>query len=128
MVEAICFGSRQIIERFEQEGVSIHSVVGIGGVAKKSPFIMQTLADVLEMPIKISNAEQAPALGAAMYASVAAGIHNSVETAIDVMSNGFAVTYHPDPDRVKIYRQLYLKYCRLGSFVEQLTKDQGNNL
>src|SRR5690606_191538 len=69
LVEAICFGSKKIVDRFQEEGVQIKSVVGIGGVAKKSPFIMQTLADVLNMPIKVAVSEQAPALGAAMYAA-----------------------------------------------------------
>ncbi|MEQ8880063.1 MAG: ribulokinase, partial [Cyclobacteriaceae bacterium] len=67
LVEAICFGSKKIVDRFVEEGVEIKTVVGIGGVAKKSSFIMQTLADVLNMPIKVAVSEQAPALGAAMY-------------------------------------------------------------
>jgi len=69
LVEAICFGSKKIIDRFEEEGVQIKAVIGIGGVAKKSPFVMKTLADVLNKPIKIAISEQAPALGAAMYAA-----------------------------------------------------------
>ena len=71
LVEAICFGSKAIVDRFRSEGVDIQQVVGIGGVAKKSDFVMQTLADVLDMPIKIATSEQTPALGAAMYAAVA---------------------------------------------------------
>ena len=121
LVEAICFGSKKIIERFESEGVEITNVVGIGGVAKKSPFIMQTLADILEMPIKVASSEQAPALGAAMYAAVAAGIYNTVPEAIQSMGNGFEVTYHPNPEMFKVYRELYEKYNSLGKFVEQHT-------
>jgi L-ribulokinase len=121
LVAAICFGSRKIIERFAQEGVEIRSVVGIGGVAKKSPYIMQTLADVLQMPIKIARSEQAPALGAAMYAAVAAGIYATVEEAIKNMGNGFEVTYHPDAELSEHYSKLYKKYNSLGDFVEKLT-------
>ena len=55
-------------DRFEEEGVKIDTVIGIGGVARKSPFIMQTLANVLNMPIKVAESDQAPALGAAIYA------------------------------------------------------------
>jgi len=118
LVEAICFGSKKIVDRFEEEGVQIKSVVGIGGVAKKSPFIMQTLADVLDMPIKVAVSEQAPALGAAMYASVAAGIHTSLHEAVSAMGNGFETTYSPNQDNVKVYRKLYDQYIALGEFVE----------
>ena len=119
LVEAICFGSKKIVDRFTEEGVQINNVVGIGGVAKKSPFIMQTLADVLNMPIKVANSEQAPALGAAMYAAVAAGIHASVEEAIQAMGNGFETTYQPIAENVAVYRKLYAKYEALGEFVEE---------
>lgn len=118
LVEAICFGSKKIVERFEQEGVSIKTVVGIGGVAKKSDFIMQTLANVLDMPIKVAVSEQAPALGAAMYAAVAAGIHPNVHTAIAAMGNGFEQTYDPQHEAVELYKKLYTQYEALGDFVE----------
>ncbi len=118
LVEAICFGARKIVERFEAEGVEIRTVVGIGGVAKKSPFIMQTLADVLNMPIKIATSEQAPALGAAMYAAVAAGIYGEVREASKAMSNGFDDTFYPNATHVKIYDELYRQYAELGDFME----------
>ena len=118
LVEAICFGSKKIVDRFESEGVLVNKIVGIGGVAKKSSFVMQTLANVLNRPIKIANSEQAPALGAAMYASVASGIYNSVEDAIKQMGNGFEKTYYPQAEKVVIYQKLYTKYENLGRFVE----------
>ncbi|MFA0964411.1 ribulokinase [Roseivirga sp. BDSF3-8] len=118
LVEAICFGARSIVERFEQEGVHIKTVVGIGGVAKKSGFIMQTLADVLNMPIRIANSEQAPALGAAMYAAVAAGIYPDVHQAIQAMGNGFEQTYQPQAQPHAIFNKLYARYRQLGAFVE----------
>ncbi|MFP4096959.1 MAG: ribulokinase [Cyclobacteriaceae bacterium] len=119
LVEAICFGSKQIVDRFESEGVHIKSIVGIGGVAKKSPFIMQTLADVLDMPIQIAVSDQAPALGAAMYASVAAGIHASTHEAIKSMGSGFEKIYHPIPENVSKYQEIYARYVLLADFVEQ---------
>ncbi len=119
LVEAICFGSRKIVDRFREEGVEIKKVVGIGGVAKKNAFIMQTLADVLNMPIKVATSEQAPALGAAMYAAVAAGIYPNTHAAIRAMGNGFDKTYHPIPENVKAYESIYKKYELLGAFVER---------
>ncbi|UOR07651.1 ribulokinase [Hymenobacter aerilatus] len=121
LVEAICYGSKQIVERFESEGIAIKQVIGIGGVAKKSRFAMQTLADVLDRPIKIATSEQAPALGAAMYAAVAAGIHSDVLTAQRAMGSGFAETYTPQPDRVADYAARYKKYQAFGKFVETAT-------
>ena len=118
LVEAICFGSKKIVDRFEEEGVQIKSVVGIGGVARKSPFIMQTLANVLNRPIKVAKSEQAPALGAAMYAAVASGIYTSAKDAINAMGNGFERTYSPEPSLVSIYSSLYKKFELLGEFVE----------
>ncbi|MEM9859730.1 MAG: ribulokinase [Bacteroidota bacterium] len=121
LVEAISFGSKAIVERFKREGIAIDSVVGIGGVAKKSEFVMQTLASVLNIPIKVAVSEQAPALGAAMYASVASGIHPNLPTAIKTMGNGFERTYHPKSSDVKPYEKLYEKYQSLGAFVERQT-------
>ena len=121
MVEAICFGSKAIVDRFVSEGVDIKQIVGMGGVAKKSDFVMQTLADVLNMPVKIATSEQAPALGAAMYASVAAGIHPNVFQAVKIMGNGFDKTYFPLAVNVSIYEKLYKKYIDLGAFVESKT-------
>nr|WP_299382924.1 ribulokinase [Allomuricauda sp.] len=118
LVEAICFGSKKIINRFEEEGIAIDSVIGIGGVAQKSPFVMQTLANVLNKPIKISASEQTPALGAAMYASVASGIHSSVQEAIQNMGQGFRTTYMPKENEVHTYKKMFTEYEVLASFVE----------
>ncbi len=119
LVEATAFGSKSIIERFRSEGVPIHDVIAIGGVAKKSPFVMQTLSDVLNMPIRVAASEQACALGAAMFASVAAGINLTLAEAQLAMSSGFDAVYHPREDIAKIYQVLYQKYLKTGAFVEQ---------
>ena len=73
------------------------------------------------MPVKIATSEQAPALGAAMYATVAAGIHPNVLAAVKVMGNGFDKTYLPIVEHVLIYEKLYQKYTELGVFVESKT-------
>jgi L-ribulokinase len=64
VVEATCFGAKAIVERFKEEGVPVKGLIGMGGVAKKSPFIMQMMADVMNMPIRIYKSEQTCALGA----------------------------------------------------------------
>ncbi|WP_020598897.1 ribulokinase [Spirosoma panaciterrae] len=118
LVEATAFGSRSIVERFIQEGVPIRKVIAIGGVAKKSPFVMQTLADVLNKPIQVASADQACALGAAMCAAVAAGVHPTMEAAQHAMGSGFDAEYQPRPQLVPVYEKLYQKYLKLGAFIE----------
>lgn len=119
LVESTAFGSKSIVERFRDEGVPIHEVIAIGGVAKKSPFVMQTLSDVLNMPIKVATSEQACALGAAMFAAVASGIYNSLPEAQQAMSSGFDKVYQPRPELVTIYEVLYEKYLQAGNFIEK---------
>jgi L-ribulokinase len=120
LVEATCYGARAIVERFVAEGIPIEGVIGLGGVAKKSPFIMQTLADVLGRPIRIAESEQTCALGAAMYAAVGAGIHPDIHTAMRAMGSGFSNTYTPDSKLRITYDRLYQRYRKLGKAVEEL--------
>lgn len=118
LVEATAYGSKAIVERFRSEGVPIHQVIAIGGVAKKSPFVMQTLADVLNMPIKVAASEQACALGAAMFAAVASGVHETLQQAQEAMSSGFDAVYEPREDQSGVYETLYQKYLLSGDFLE----------
>ncbi|MBN2744331.1 MAG: ribulokinase [Marinilabiliaceae bacterium] len=119
LVEATAFGSKAIVDRFAREGVKIEGVIGLGGVAKKSPFVMQTLADVLNMPIKVARTEQTCAFGAAMFAAVVAGVYPKVEDAQKAMGKGFEKEYQPIADNVKMYAQIYQKYVKLGQFTEK---------
>ena len=110
IVEATAFGSKAIVDRFIEEGVPIKQVIAIGGVAKKSPYVMQTLSDVLDMPIKVASSDQACALGAAMNASVAAGVHPNLFVAQKAMGSGFDAFYEPNSAKNSIYQSLYKRY------------------
>ncbi|HNR41683.1 MAG TPA: ribulokinase [Bacteroidales bacterium] len=121
LVEATAFGSRMINERFLEEGLRIDGVIAIGGVARKNPFVMQTVADVLNMPIKVANSDQTCALGSAMAAAVMAGIHPDFGSAQEAMGAGFERVYQPDPSRAGKYDELFRKYKVLGSFIERDT-------
>ena len=118
LVEATAFGSKAISERFKREGVRIDGVIALGGVAKKSPFVMQIVCDVLNVPIKVARSEQTCALGSAMAASVVAGIYPNLEQAQEKMGGGFEREYFPDKRRAEIYEKIYEKYLKLGEFVE----------
>ncbi|MBV8251995.1 MAG: ribulokinase [Chitinophaga sp.] len=123
VAEATCFGAKAIVERFEREGVPVKGLIGIGGVAKKSPFIMQMMADVMGMPIRIHRSEQTCALGAAMFAATVAGIFPKVEVAMQVMGQGFETTYSPNVQRTGIYEDRYRKYTALGAFTANMNID-----
>ncbi|UOE39515.1 ribulokinase [Chryseobacterium oryzae] len=122
LVNAICFGSKKIVDRFEDEGVKIDKVIGIGGVARKSPFIMQTLANVLNRPIVVAESDQAPALGAAVYAAVAAGIYPTVQEASQKMGSDFEAEYFPQAEKVEKYAELMKQYQMLADFTENNIK------
>jgi L-ribulokinase len=119
IAESTCFGAKAIVDRFNEQGVPVKGLIGIGGVAKKSPFIMQMMADVMGMPIRIHKSEQTCALGAAMFAATAAGIYEKVEDAMISMGQGFDATYFPNPARVELYKKRFERYQQLGLFIEE---------
>jgi len=122
--EGTCFGAKSIVDRFNSEGVPVKGLIGIGGVAKKSPYIMQMMADVLQMPIRIHQFEHTCALGAAMFAATAAGIYPNVEEAMAAMGGGFDTEYKPNKQNAVLHEKRYRKYVELGKFVETHTKTE----
>ena len=118
LVEATAFGSKAINDRFISEGVRIDGVIALGGVAKKSPFVMQIVADVLNMPIKVARSEQACALGSAMAAAVVAGVYPNTAEAQKKMGGGIETEYHPIPENVEKYKPLYEQYKKFGKLIE----------
>ena len=128
LVEATCFGAKNIVDRFTEEGIPVKGIIGIGGVAKKSAFVMQTMANVLNMPIRIHQFEHTCALGAAMFAAVVAGIYPTVEAAMLGMGSGFDKEYVPEQENVSYYEARFLKYKALGTYVEDTTKTENHSL
>ncbi|RDC57839.1 ribulokinase [Pedobacter chinensis] len=122
LAAATCFGAKAIVDRFKEQGVPVKGIIGIGGVAKKSSYIMQMMADVLEMPIRIHRFEHTCALGAAMFAAVAAGIYPSIEAAMAAMGTGFEKEYKPNIKKQKMYRMHYQQYLGLGRYLEKYNK------
>ncbi len=118
LVESTAFGAKAIIERFKEEGIDIEEVVASGGIPKKSPFVMQVMSDVLDVPVMVARSDQAGALGASMFAAVASGIYASILDAQKAMGNGFLTTYHPDKSKAATYRNLYGRYIETGRALE----------
>lgn len=121
-VEATCFGARAIVERFNTEGVAVCGLIGLGGVARKSPYIMQTMANVMNMPIKIHRSEQTCALGAAMFAATAAGLYPHVGEAMNAMGQGFDMTFLPQLNASDVYAKRYERYRQLAASIEATPK------
>ena len=119
LVEATCFGAKAIVDRFNKEGVTVKGLIGLGGVAKKSPYIMQVMADVMGMPIRIHKSEQTCAMGAAMFAATAAGVYEKVEDAMAAMGQGFDKVYKPNKANTRLYAARYKQYKKLGKFIER---------
>ena len=119
LVEATAFGSKKIIDRFISEGIPIEGIIALGGVAKKSPFVMQVVADVINKPILVARSEQACALGSAMCAAVVGGIYPTISEAQKAMGGGFETEFIPIPENARKYELLYENYSRLGEMVEK---------
>ena len=119
LVESTAFGARAIIDRFKEDGVEFDDIVASGGIPKKSPYVMQVLSDILGIPVKVARAEQAGALGAAMFASVASGIYKKVEEAQEKMGQSFEKTYEPRKEKKKYYDILYKKYHDFAKLLEE---------
>ena len=129
LIEATAFGALTIIDRIESYGVKINEVVNCGGLAVKSPLLMQAYADITGRPMKIANSEQTPALGASIFAAVAAGKekggYDSIKEAQDAMTS-ILKEYQTVPQNHETYKKLYSIYSQLHDAFG--TKEWSGNL
>lgn len=120
LLESTAYGAKAIIECFEDGGIEIKKVMAIGGVARKSKLGMQILADVTNREIYVTKDDQAPAIGAAVFAAKAYGLYENVFEAQKSISAGIERVHKPIKENVKIYERLYKKYKEIGNFTENL--------
>ncbi|MFA6931026.1 MAG: ribulokinase [Lentisphaeria bacterium] len=118
LVEATCCGARRIVERFTESGLTVNSITAVGGIARKSPFVMQTMANILNMPIEVLRSPQACALGSAMNAATAAKIYPALEKAMKAMHPGCDRSYTPCEKDVAEGEKKYRKYLIAAKLVE----------
>ncbi len=120
LIEATAFGTRMIIDNFEERGVPIKELYAAGGIAHKNPFLMQIYSDVTNREIRISASSQTPALGSAMFGAVAAGKerggYDSIVDAAREMARLKDLVYRPIPENVKVYNKLYAEYKILHDY------------
>ena len=113
LLEATAFGTRVIIEAFEDSGVPVKRLIAAGGLPGRNPLMMQIYADVCRRPIRIVASEQGPALGAAMHAAVAAGAHPDIAAAARSMGGLSEKTYTPVEEHAAVYDDIYRDYLAL---------------
>lgn len=113
LVEATAFGARKILDRLEEFGVRVEELVACGGIAGRSAFLLQVYADILERPIRVARSAQASALGAAVCAAVAAGLHPGFPEAQAAMTGVREESFVPDAGSLAPYRRLYRVYTAL---------------
>ncbi|MDR1851586.1 MAG: ribulokinase [Propionibacteriaceae bacterium] len=112
LLEAIAFGMRVIIDNYAASGVAVREIVAAGGLLKNE-LLMQIIADVNQVPVSISTSQQAPALGAAINAAVAADVYPSLPAASTAMGSKQPAVYHPNPEAGAQYQKLFDEYLEL---------------
>ena len=116
LVEATAFGTYRVIQAFEDKGTRIDRLIGCGGIAEKSPLVMQIFADVTGRNIFLPETLQASGLGAAMHGAVAAGIYKDIGAAAAAMARLRPNFYRPDEQAHLVYRKLYREYATLHDY------------
>jgi L-ribulokinase len=112
LIEATAFGTRKILDAFAEAGMRVDELVVAGGLVK-NPLVMQIYADVTRMPLHVGGSDQGPALGSAMHAAVAAGLHPDIRAAAAAMGKLARDAYVPDERTADVYDELYEHYERL---------------
>jgi L-ribulokinase len=115
LLESTAFGARVIIDAFEAAGLPVAELVIAGGLIRNE-LLMQICADVTRRPLSLVGSEQAPALGSAIHAAVAAGAYPDVPAAAAAMGRMTAAAYVPDQAAAEVYDQLYAEYAALHDY------------
>ncbi|MFG1991915.1 ribulokinase [Actinoplanes sp. NPDC048988] len=115
LIEATAFGTRKIVETFNDAGVPVREFIAAGGLIKNR-LLMQIYADVLNMPLSVIGSDQGPALGSAIHAATAAGCFPDVRTAAESMGRVESAVYQPDPAAAAVYDELYAEYSALHDY------------
>ncbi|MEK5477241.1 ribulokinase [Paenibacillus sp. FSL R5-0407] len=120
LLEATAFGTRKIVDAFHSNGVVVDALYACGGLPQKNRLLMQIYADVTNREIFVADSKQTPALGAAMFAAVAAGQEaGGYDTIIDAAAQMARVkeeTFKPIPANVEVYNRLYEEYSKLHDY------------
>ncbi len=113
LLESIAFGNRRIIDNFIEHGLELSEIVAVGGIAERSPLMMQLIADTSGLTVHVPSWREIPARGAALFGAVAAGVHDDIGAAIDATRPSSSRTYTPEPAAKEVYDRVYAIYRTL---------------
>jgi L-ribulokinase len=120
LIEATAFGTRVIIENFNSHGIQVDEIIATGGLPDRNRLFMQVYADVTGMEVKVVASRHTSALGAAMFAGVAAGKaaggYDNIVDASHAMSRLRDETYRPNAAAQAVYDPLFAEYRRLYDY------------
>jgi L-ribulokinase len=120
LIEATAYGTRTIIDTFEENGVAVSEIVACGGLPERNKLLMQIYADVTGREIRVSASQQTPALGSAMFGAVAAGReaggYDTIFEAVPHMARLKDEVYRPIAEHTAVYDQIYAEYVRLHDY------------
>jgi len=124
LLQGIACGVREIIEQCAKYGVTVNRVLATGGITGKNPLLMQEYANILNLPIYVGQVTEGPALGAAIFAAVAAGIYSTPVEAYEHMGVRDFISYTPDEAHRDVYEKLYRKNHALRVLVQEMQRVQ----
>ncbi len=110
LLESIAFGNRRIIENFEEHGLAVERIVACGGIAQKSPLLMQLIADTSSRPVEVPRSAEIPARGAALFGAVAAGAFADIADAIAATRVASEASYAPERAATEVHDRVYAVY------------------
>jgi L-ribulokinase len=113
LLESIAFGNRRIVDNFTEHGLELSEIVAVGGIAERSPLMMQLLADTSGLTVHVPSWREVPARGAALFGAVAAGIYDDIDAAIEATRPESSRTYTPEPAAKETYDRVYAIYRTL---------------
>jgi L-ribulokinase len=113
LLESIAFGNRRIMDNFEEHGLALSEIVACGGIAERSPLLMQLIADTSGRAVRVPASTQIPARGAALFGAVAAGAFPDIAAAVAATRPPTARTYEPDRAAAPVYDEAYDVYRTL---------------
>jgi L-ribulokinase len=117
LIEATAFSTRRILEAFVEKKIPVDELIAVGGLAERSPLLLQIYADITRRPIALAAAANASALGAAMLGAVAAGVerggHASFVDAARAMAHLKPERVTPRPQAADAYDALYSDWLEL---------------
>jgi L-ribulokinase len=113
LLEAIALGNRRIVDNFTEHGLAVEEIVACGGIAERSPLLMQMFADTAGRPVHVPNSTEIPARGSALFGAVAGGAFEDIGAAVAALAPGVARTFQPDTQAKQVYDDVYGVYRSL---------------